>query len=99
MDIIKAPMLLAQSFDEAIIFPISDMINFQAEFIKLYVLFLATFPTGLIMHYCIRGKTARHLFSLVVGFMMQAYLYQYEVFHTAAITLGTQLIMSLTDRL
>ena len=98
MNIIQAPVLLAGMVDKAVIFPLSDLIGFQAEFIRLYLLFLATFPTGLVMHFCIHGKVARHLFSLVVGFLMQAYLYRYEVFHTAAITLGTQLIMSLSDR-
>ena len=50
------------------------------------------------MHYCVNGKTARYLFSMIMGILMQAYLYRYEVFHTAAMTTGTILIMNLFDR-
>ena len=98
MDLLKVLVFPATMFDKAVIFPLSDIIGFQAEFIRLYALFLATFPLGLIMHYCIYGKTARHLFSIVMGILMQAYLYRYEVLHTAAITTGTILIINLVDR-
>ena len=98
MDLLKVLVLPATLLDELVIFPVSELIGFQAEFIRLYVLFLATFPLGLIMHYCVYGKTARYLFSIVMGILMQAYLYRYEVLHTAAITTGTILIINLVDR-
>ena len=98
MDLLKFLVLPATVLDELVIFPVSELIGFQAEFIRLYVLFLATFPLGVIMHYCVYGKTARHLFSMIMGILMQAYLYRYEVLHTAAITTGTILIINLVDR-
>ena len=70
MDLLYAPVKVAGMFDEAVIFPISKAIDFQAEFIRLYVLFIATIPLGWLMHYLIHGRTIRHLFCILTGIMM-----------------------------
>ena len=62
-------------------YPIADMVSIQSDFIRLYVVFLIAYPLGWIMHYCVHGTVARHLYATILGVLIVLYMYGYEIFH------------------
>ena len=62
------------------------------------MIFLAQYPIGWIMHYCIRGTTVRHLYTTIIGILFQLYVYRGEVKHVIFMTAVAYLLMSTLPR-
>ena len=79
--IVDIGLKLANQLDSVAVYPIADAVGIQSDFIRLYIVFLAQYPMGWIMHYFIHGTVARHLYAIVLGALIQLYMYGYEVSH------------------
>ena len=58
----------------------------------------AGYPLGFLMYAVVRGTFARHLFSIVTGFLLQLYMFRGGVIHPIIMTFVTFAIMNLLPR-
>ena len=67
--------------DETIVFPIANAIGQQSAFIKLFLIFFSQYPIGWIMHYFIHGRVIRHLYTIIIGLLIQMYMFGTDTLH------------------
>ncbi len=68
------------------------------DMIRLFLVFLVQFPIGWTMHFCIRGKYLRHLYTCVIGMALQLYVYRDQVKHIWIMATVAYLLMNVLPR-
>ena len=64
----------------------------------MLLVFVAQYPLGWFFHYYVYGTTVRHLFNVVVGLLIQYYVYRDGVLHVLLLTTVAYLLMALLPR-
>lgn len=61
--------------------------------IRLMITMYMGYPLGAILNVLVRGKTARHLFSFLTGFLLQLFMYRDQFWHTLIMTFVSYAMM------
>ena len=67
--------------DEATVDPLVAAVGRPQDQIRLCLIMFAGYPLGWFMYYFVHGTTARHLFNIVMGILIQLYLYGTGIIH------------------
>ena len=97
-DLISMGSSLAASIDEAAVLPIGDLIGRPPDQVRIFLIFLLQYPNGWFMHYCVHGTTVRHIYNIVLGILIQMYLYGFGIFHVILMTVVAYAMMLLMPR-
>ena len=66
--------------------------------IRIFVIFLLQYPNGWFMHYCLHGTALRHLYAVVLGILIQLYLFGSDILHVVVMSSVAYAIMNLMPR-
>lgn len=55
-------------------------------------------PLGFIMKFALKGALIRHLFAIITGVILQAYMYRSGIIHPFIMTFVTYLLMNVLPR-
>lgn len=66
--------------------------------VRLILVFFLQYPLGWFAHYCVYGTTLRHLWNILVGGLIQFYIYRMGILHVIGMTVISYLLMSLLPR-
>jgi len=89
--------LAAKGLDETVVFPIAEMIGERSEYIRLFFVFFMQYPLGWIMHYFVHGTLARHLYAIVLGVLIQLYMFGFEIIHVTILTGVAYILMAVPN--
>jgi MBOAT, membrane-bound O-acyltransferase family len=62
------------------------------------ILLYSGLPLGWIMRTFVRGTTFRHLFAIILGVLIQAYMYREQIIHPFLMTTITYILMNVLPR-
>jgi len=79
--------------------PLADTFGRPVDQIRIFVIFLAQYPNGWFMHYCLHGTFIRHIYNVTLGILLQLYLYGLKgIVHVVLMTVVAYLLMLLMPR-
>ena len=84
---------LAEQFDVAVIDPFCEAIGRPRDQGRIFLIFLLQFPHGWFLHYCVHGTFIRHIYNILLGILIQIYLYGFEFIHVIVMTVMAYAIM------
>jgi len=90
--------LLATQLDTLAVDPLCVAVGRPADQIRIFVVFLFMYPQGWIMHYFIHGTTVRHIFNIVLGIIIQMYVFGFEIFHVILMSAVAYAMMAFLPR-
>ena len=65
---------------------------------RIFIVFLFQYPLGWLMHFLVRGRLVRHLFTTVIGIFIQLYVYRADMVHVLLMTGVAYLMMLVFPR-
>lgn len=89
---------VANTIDENTVLPLSEAFGRPPDQFRLFVVFLIQYPNGWFMYYCVHGTWLRHIYSIVVGLLIQSYVYGFDMVHVFLISGVAYAIMNLAPR-
>ena len=78
---------------DSVVGGLASSIGKPEDQIRLMLCLYMGYPLGSILNLFVRGTTARHLFSFITGFLLQAFMYREQFFHTLLMTFITYAMM------
>lgn len=73
-------------------------LNYFTDQIRLMLCMYMGYPLGVILNHFVKGTTLRHLFSFLMGFLLQLYMYRGQFFHTLLMTFVAYGLMKFAPR-
>ena len=98
MLIVETGQALADMLDQAVVYPISEAIGQQAAFIRLFLIFFLQYPIGWVMHFCIHGTLARHIYTITIGVLIQLYMFGLDIVHVVLMSAVAYAMMKFMKR-
>ena len=89
---------LADQVDEIAVNPICDIAGRPKDQVKIFLIFLLSYPNGWLIHYVIHGTVIRHLYVTILGVLIQIYLYGLDTIHVVLMTVVAYLLMMVVPR-
>ena len=69
------------------------------DHIRLFVGLITMLPVGMIMNlFVTEGKVTRHLYSTVMGVLIQIFMFRWSVYHIYLMAAGAYVIMAFAPR-
>ena len=84
--------------DNLLVRPISDSTGQPFDQVRILLVFLVQYPLGWFFHFFVHGTTVRHLFNVLIGFLIQYYVYRDGVLHVLLLTAVAYLMMAVLPR-
>ena len=92
-------MLAAANFvDDRSVRPLAAVIGLPEDQIRLFLVWLVSFPIGWFFHYFVRGKILRHGLNIVMGIGGMLYFFGVHTIHVVLMSGISWLLMAFLPR-
>jgi D-alanyl-lipoteichoic acid acyltransferase DltB (MBOAT superfamily) len=78
---------------DSIVGSLASYVGKPEDQIRLMLCIYMGYPLGIILNLLVKGTTARHLFSVITGFLLQLYMYREQFWHSLVMTSITYALM------
>jgi hypothetical protein len=78
--------------------PVAEAVGQPLDQVRVILIFILLHPLGWVQHYLVHGTYIRHFFNIIVGFMLEIYVYQEAAIHVWILTGVAYLLMVVLPR-
>ena len=89
---------IAEAVDNVAVLPLCEAFSRPPDQIRIFFIFIIQYPVGWFMHYAVHGTFVRHLFTTILGILIQLYLYGFAIGHVILMSLVSYLFMIFLPR-